>query len=384
MAAFLEAEVALQMPVHRQQVEVGVPLPAEHERQPCRYSGAKPGPAQSLFLIEHFDHLKLELMGMRCAPAGSNSNSNTGSMHKLSLCRSPLMADTLPAFAAIRVFEAAARLLSFTRAAAELGMTQAAVSYQIKLLEERLGTPLFLRQPRALALTEAGQWLAPRTSEAFEMLRDAFARFGEHEQSTLIVNTMHTFAAQWLSPRLGRFQLSYPKIAVRLETTQRLVDFTREEVDIVIRSGKGKWEGLSSLKLIDVHYTPMLSPALAEKVGGLRTAEDLLKVPLLDPMDPWWDQWFERHQLPKTAINRENAPTILMQTITASAAMSGMGAALLIPEFFELEMAAGRLIAPYETISEDGNAYWLAFPESRRNVPKIKAFRDWIAGEIGP
>lgn len=294
------------------------------------------------------------------------------------------MTDTLPAFAAIRVFEAAARNLSFTRAAAELGMTQAAVSYQIKLLEERLGTPLFLRQPRALALTEAGQWLAPRTSEAFDLLRDAFARFGEHEQATLIVNTMHTFAAQWLSPRLGRFQLSYPKIAVRMETTQRLVDFAREEVDVVIRSGKGKWEGLSTLKLVEVHYTPMLSPQLADKIGGLRTPEDILKVPLLDPMDPWWDVWFETHQLPKSAINRENAPTILLQTITASAAMSGLGVALLIPEFFELEIAAGRLVAPYETISEDGNAYWLAYPESRRNVPKIKAFRDWIAGEIAP
>ena len=293
------------------------------------------------------------------------------------------MTDTLPAFAAIRVFEAAARHLSFTRAAAELGMTQAAVSYQIKLLEERLGTLLFLRQPRALALTEAGQWLAPRTSEAFDLLRDAFARFGEHEKATLIVNTMHTFAAQWLSPRLGRFQLSYPKIAVRMETTERLVDFSREEVDVVIRSGKGKWEGLSSLKLVETHFTPMLSPALAEKVGGLHTPEDLLKVPLLDPVDPWWDAWFEAHQLPKDAINRENAPTILLQTITASAAMSGLGAALLMPALFELEIAAGRLITPYETISENGNAYWLAYPESRRNVPKIKAFRDWIAGEIG-
>lgn len=290
--------------------------------------------------------------------------------------------DPLPSLAAIRVFEAAARHLSFTRAAAELGMTQAAVSYQIKLLEERLGAPLFLRRPRALALTEAGQWLAPRTSEAFELLREAYSRFGERESATLIVNTMHTFAAQWLSPRLGKFQLLHPRIAVRMETTQRLVDFSREEVDVVVRSGKGKWEGLASLKLVDVRFTPMLSPELAKAVGGLKTPADLLKVPLLDPLDPWWERWFEIHQLPLSALNRENAPSILLQTITAGAAMAGAGAALLIPEFFELEMAAGRLIAPYETVSEDGNAYWLAYPESRRNVPKIKAFRDWIAGEI--
>jgi LysR family glycine cleavage system transcriptional activator len=290
--------------------------------------------------------------------------------------------DPLPSFAAIRVFEAAARHLSFTRAAAELGMTQAAVSYQIKLLEERLGATLFLRRPRALALTEAGQWLAPRTSEAFDLLRDAYAHFVERESATLIVNTMHTFAAQWLSPRLGKFQLLHPRIAVRMETTQRLVDFSREEVDVVVRSGKGKWDGLTSLKLVDVRFTPMLSPELADRVGGLRTHEDLLKVPLLDPVDPWWERWFEAHQLPLAALDRENAPTIMLQTITAGAAMQGAGAALLIPEFFELEIAAGRLVAPYEALSENGNAYWLAYPESRRNVPKIKAFRDWIAGEI--
>jgi LysR family glycine cleavage system transcriptional activator len=294
----------------------------------------------------------------------------------------PMTTDPLPSFSAIRVFEAAARNLSFTKAAAELGMTQAAVSYQIKVLEERLGAPLFLRRPRALALTEAGQWLAPRTTEAFDLLRDAYSQFAERESATLIVNTMHTFAAQWLSPRLGKFQLQHPHIAVRMETTQRLVDFSREEVDVVVRSGKGKWEGLSSLKLVDVRFTPMLSPALAEQVGGLRTYEDLLKVPLLDPVDPWWERWFETHQLPLGALKRENAPTIMLQTITAGAAMQGAGAALLIPEFFELEIAAGRLIAPYESIGENGNAYWLAFPESRRNVPKIKAFRDWIAGEI--
>ena len=292
------------------------------------------------------------------------------------------MTDALPPLAAIRVFEAAARHLSFTRAAAELGMTQAAVSYQIKLLEERLGAPLFLRRPRALALTEAGQWLAPRTSEAFDLLRDAYGRFGRQERTTLTVNTMHTFAAQWLSPRLGKFQLQHPQIAVRMETTTRLVDFAREEVDVVVRAGKGKWEGLTSLKLGDVRFTPMLSPDLAASVGGLRTHADLLKVPLLDPMDPWWDRWFAVHRLPLDALKRENAPTILLQSITASAAMAGGGAALLIPEFFELEIAAGRLVAPYETLSEDGNAYWLAFPEGRRNVPKIKAFRDWIATEI--
>lgn len=292
------------------------------------------------------------------------------------------MTDALPPLSAIRVFEAAARLLSFTRAAAELGMTQAAVSYQIKLLEERLGAPLFLRQPRALALTEAGQWLAPRTTEAFDLLRDAYARFGEREQATLVVNTMHTFAAQWLAPRLGVYQLTHPKTAVQLETTSRVVDFTREEVDVVIRAGKGKWPGLLSYKLIDVRYTLMVSPALADSVGGLRTPEDMFKIDLLDPHDDWWIDWFKACGQPIEKLRMDLAP-IGLQTITASAAMAGRGGALLIKEFFTQEIKDGRLIQPFDIEVDTDGAYWLAFPEGRRNVPKIKAFRDWILGEIG-
>ncbi len=291
------------------------------------------------------------------------------------------MTDTLPPLAAIRVFEAAARHLSFTRAAAELGMTQAAVSYQIKLLEERLGAPLFLRRPRALALTEAGQWLAPRTTEAFDLLREAYSRFSEREQTTLIVNTMHTFAAQWLAPRLGVYQLTHPKTAVQLETTQRVVDFAREEVDVAIRSGKGRWPGLLAYKLIDVRYTLMVSPALAEKVGGFRTPEDMFKIDLLDPHDVWWQEWFKACGQPIEKLPMDLAP-IGLQTITASAAMAGKGGALLVAAFFEQEIRDGRLIQPFDIVVDDGNAYWLAFPEARRNVPKIKAFRDWIVGEI--
>ena len=292
------------------------------------------------------------------------------------------MTDIIPPLSAIRAFEASARLMSFTKAAAELGMTQAAVSYQIKLLEERLGTPLFLRLPRALALSEAGQWLAPRTTEAFDVLRDAYARFTEREQQTLIVNTMHTFAAQWLAPRLGVYQLTHPKTAVQLETTTRVVDFAREQVDVVIRSGRGDWPGLLAYKLIDVRYTLMVSAALAEQVGGLRIPEDMFKIDLLDPHDAWWVDWFKACNQPMGRLNMELAP-IGLQTITASAAMAGLGGALLVPEFFQQELRDGRLIAPFDIMVDTGGAYWLAFPEARRNVPKIKAFRDWILGEIG-
>ena len=271
--------------------------------------------------------------------------------------------------------------MSFTRAAAELGRTQAAVSYQIKLLEQRLGTPLFLRRPRALALTEAGQRLAPRTSEAFDILRDVYARFGEPEQTTLIVNTMHTFAAQWLAPRLGVYQLMHPKTAVQLETTSRVVDFSREEVDVVIRAGKGKWPGLVSYSLIDVRYTLMVSPALAERVS-LKTPEDMFKIDLLDPHDDWWIDWMKACGQPHEKLKMDLAP-IGLQTITASAAMAGRGGALLVKDFFEQEIKDGRLYQPFDIEVYTESAYWLAFPESRRNVPKIKTFRDWILGELG-
>jgi LysR family glycine cleavage system transcriptional activator len=292
------------------------------------------------------------------------------------------MSDNLPSLAAIRVFEAAARLLSFTRAAAELGMTQAAVSYQIKVLEERVGAPLFLRRPREVVLTEAGQRLAPEITRAFDLMREAFVGLGQSEGGTLIVNTMHTFASQWLAPRLGIFQLRHPDIAVRLETTQRLVDFVREEVDVVVRAGKGQWPGLVATKLLDVRFTPMLSPALAASVGGIHEPADILKLPLLDSDDPWWIRWLDAYGLPHDVLGWQTTPSMNMQTFDAIAAMAGQGVTLLTPEYFQRELAEGRLIQPFDRIIDVGTSYWLAYPESRRNVRKIKAFRDWIVEEM--
>lgn len=291
------------------------------------------------------------------------------------------MSANLPPLAAVRVFEAAARLLSFTRAAAELGMTQAAVSYQIKLLEERVGTPLFLRRPREVALTEAGQRLAPEITRGFDILREAFADLGEGEGGTLIVNTMHTFAAQWLAPRLGIFQLRHPRIGVRLETTHRLVDFNREEVDVVIRAGMGQWPGLVAIKLFDARFTPMLSPGLAASIGGIHEPADILKLPLLDSTDPWWLRWLDAYGLPHDVLRDQKTPSMNLQTFDAIAAMAGQGVTLLTPEYFQRELAEGRLIQPFERVIEEGTAYWLAYPENRRNVPKIRAFRDWIVEE---
>ncbi len=291
------------------------------------------------------------------------------------------MSDHLPPLSAIRVFEAAARHLSFTRAATELGMTQAAVSYQIKLLEERVGGPLFLRRPREVVLTEAGQQLAPRLRDAFDILREAFTDLAEQAEGTLTISTMHTFAANWLAPRLGAFNLAHPNIAVRLETTTRLVDFAREEVDVVVRSGRGQWAGLVAHKLLDVRFTPMISPRLAAEVGGINKPSDVLKVPLIDPKDEWWIIWFKAHDLPLEELEKQTGPSLNMQALDGEAAMAGRGVALLTPEYFERELQDGRLVMPFNRLIDEESGYWLAYPEARRNVPKIRHFRDWIVAE---
>ena len=142
-------------------------------------------------------------------------------------------------------------------------MTQAAVSYQIRMLEERVGAPLFLRRPRQVALTEAGQRLAPAVTEALYLLREAYAAARGGAQGMLVVSTLLTFASNWLAQHLGSFQLAHPALAVRLDTSNRLVDFAREEIDVAIRSGGGKWPGMAVHQLFHADFTPMLSPKLA-------------------------------------------------------------------------------------------------------------------------
>jgi len=192
---------------------------------------------------------------------------------------------------------------------------------------------------------------------------------------------MHTFAVQWLAPRLGVFQLSHPTMAVRLETTNRVVDFSREEVDVVVRAGMGKWPGLIATKLIAVRFTPMLSPKLAASVGGIREPADILKLPLIDASDPWWVTWLKAHGLPTDVLGTQVALAMSSQSIDGSAAMAGLGVALLTPAYYRQELTDGRLIQPFDEVMEEPSAYWLAYPEARRNVPKIKAFRDWIVAE---
>lgn len=288
------------------------------------------------------------------------------------------MTTNLPPLTAIRAFEAAARHLSFTRAAEELGMTQAAVSYQIKLLEERVGAPLFLRKPRQVALSEAGARLYPQVNRAFDALREAFAEMHGALDRTLSITTVPTFASHWLAQNLGGFQIAHPEIAVRLDASPRRVDFATENFDVGIRGSTARnVEGLRAHRILKAVFTPMLSPRLAESIGGIRDYTDLLKLPFIDAGDPWFGKWFASVGVDYSSGTRPQ--TMLgMQSLEAAAAIAGQGVAMLTPVFYKDDVAAGRLIQPFEHLGYDGIDYWLVYPEGRRNVPKIRIFRDWL------
>jgi LysR family glycine cleavage system transcriptional activator len=292
-------------------------------------------------------------------------------------------ASRLPPLPAIRVFEAAARHLSFTRAAAELGMTQAAVSYQIRLLEDRIGAPLFLRLTRRVELTETGARLAPAVTEALARLAGAFAAARDDTGGLLSITTIHTFATNWLVPRLGRFQLAHPGIAVRLDTKEKLVDFTRGDHDIGIRHGMGLWPGLAAHPLMPIEYTALCSPALRDRAGGIEDPRDLLRLPLFwDSGDGYWQRWFAAAGVVVPYGVSDGGMRLENQQMLGRAAQAGQGVALVNPTLFLDELVSGELIRPFPfTIREEGS-YYLVYLESRRDVPKIAAFRDWLLAEI--
>src|SRR6476469_8294185 len=193
----------------------------------------------------------------------------------------------LPPLAAIRAFEAAARTENFTAAAAELGMTQAAVSYQVKGLEERLGAPLFVREKGRVRLTPLGARLLPPLSSAFDSIETAFAAHREEDESLLTITTTHTFANTWLAWRLGAFQMEHPDLAVRLTTSNELCDVRGGDADVAVRAGRGGWEGMEEHRLFENSFTPMASPeslaAAERKIGRKLEPRDLPGQILINP-----------------------------------------------------------------------------------------------------
>jgi LysR family glycine cleavage system transcriptional activator len=280
---------------------------------------------------------------------------------------------------ALRIFEAAARLLSFTRAADELGVSQAAVSWQVKALEQRLGQTLFRRLPREVVLTAEGERLARACTEAMGLLRTALADLTDTGQGVLVITTLQSFASQWLAPRLGAFQLAHPQIAVRLETSGRMIDLVRENVDVALRLGRGQWPGMTADFLFPAGQAPLCTPELKARLG-LERPEDLLNAPRIGH-GPDWDDWFASVGVAGAASS--GAPRLMadLQTVEVGAALAGHGVALGVPVLFAADIAAGRLVQVCQA-QGDAPAYWLVYPKDRRRSPKIAAFREWLLAQV--
>lgn len=282
---------------------------------------------------------------------------------------------------ALRAFEAAARLLSFTRAAGELGVSQAAVSWQIKALEERLGQPLFVRRTRELTLTEAGLRLSRAASEAMTILRMALADLAERDQSVLAITSLPSLATQWLAPRLGAFQVSNPKVAVRLDSSSRTSDLRREGFDLALRGGHGRWPDLVVHRLFPHIETPLCSPETLKHLGGLGRPEDLLAAPRIgDPGE--WAHWFRAAGVTPPESDDGLSFNADAQNLEVAAAAAVLGVALGSPILFSADIASGRLVQPFDIAPDYGGGYWLVYPPEHARAAKVTAFRDWLLAEV--
>lgn len=277
---------------------------------------------------------------------------------------------------ALRAFEASARHLSFTRAAIELCVTQAAISHQVKGLEQRLGAELFRRLPRGLALTDEGRALLPALSESFDRIGDLVDQFeGGRVREVLNVGAVGTFAVGWLLPRLDEFRSAHPFVDLRLSTNNNRVDIAAEGLDYAIRFGDGAWHATDAVALFDAPMAPLCRP---EDSARLRQPSDLLHEPLLRSYRAdEWPLWF-------TAVGV--APPAIKGTVFDSswlmieAAQQGHGIALAPIDLFERDLAAGRLVQPFEATVTLGS-YWLTWLKSRTVTPSMTAFRNWILAQ---
>ncbi|MGN8019866.1 LysR family transcriptional regulator [Phyllobacterium sp. 22229] len=275
----------------------------------------------------------------------------------------------------LRAFEASARHLSFTRAAIELCVTQAAVSQQVKSLEMRLGVPLFLRLPRGLKITAEGEALLPVVTGSFDRMADTLDRIeGGQVRELLLLGAVGTFAVGWLLPRLPDFQRQFPFIEVRLSTNNNRVDMAAEGLDFAIRFGNGAWHGTDANRLFEAPLSPLCVPQLAET---LLEPADLASHTLLRSyrMDEW-NNWFAAANVP--ASPQLNKAIVFDSSLAMmEAALQGIGVALAPPMMFSRHLAAGAIEQPFQTSISLGS-YWLTRLQSRTPTPAMTAFAEWI------
>ncbi|WP_454717588.1 LysR family transcriptional regulator [Caulobacter segnis] len=275
---------------------------------------------------------------------------------------------------ALRAFEASARHLSFTRAAIELCVTQAAVSHQVKGLEARLGAALFRRLPRGLALTDEGLALLPSVRDSFDRLDDVLARFeGGRVLEVLSVGVVGTFAVGWLLPRLPAFREAHPFVDLRLFTNNNRTDLAGEGLDCAVRFGDGAWHGTEASPLFEAPMSPLCAPALAERITE---PKDLLGETLLRSYRAAdWPDWFAAAGLSPPPIR---GPVFDSSWVMVEAAIQGFGVALAPPMMFARDLQQGRLVRPFPTQVSAGR-YWLTWLKSRAPTPALKAFQAWLS-----
>jgi LysR family glycine cleavage system transcriptional activator len=293
----------------------------------------------------------------------------------------------LPPLGALRAFEAAARHKSFSKAAAELNVTPAAISHQIHALEADLGVRLFHRRNRAIALTASAHVLLPELSEAFAGIHAAIRRLRAHNDAgTLTVTVSPSFAAKWLVLRLHRFQERHPEIDVRISATDEVVDLTRGDCDLAIRYGSGRYPGLAVEPLLRNEVFPACSPHLLETGPPLRTPQDLRHHALIhdraidrDPLVPTWPMWLKAagvRDVPATGGLSFSASHLALD-----AAIAGHGVVLAYSTIAAADLAAGRLVRLFALALPDLFAYYIVTAPGALERPKVKAFRDWLRRE---
>ena len=285
----------------------------------------------------------------------------------------------LPPMSLLCAFEASARHQSFTAAAAELHLTQSAVSRQIRALEERLGTELFVRERQTVRLSPAGQAYAQEIRGALMRISNATLGFRMNPQGgTLNLAILPTFGTRWLAPRLPQFLAAHPGITINLTTRLSQFDFQLEAVDAAIHFGLPHWPGAEMELLLSETVVPACSPAMLAQYQFAQ-AEDLLKAPLLHltSRPDAWRRWFDSQHC---SMGEVQGMLFDQFATTAQAAMAGVGVALLPRFLMERELKAGDLVPalPRAPELESAERYYLVWPNSRADYPPLQAFRAWL------
>lgn len=292
------------------------------------------------------------------------------------------MAKRLPPLNALKAFETAARHLSFTKAAEELFVTQAAVSHQIKSLENYLSTKLFLRRNRKLLLTEEGQSYFMELRDIFSNLQDATERLlALGSKGAITVAAPPSFASQWLVSKISQFSISHPDIDVRIKAVDLDDGFLDETVDVAIYYGKGNWPRVAAVKLHTEYLTPMCSPLLFQQAKPLDSLSDLKKHVLLhDSSRSAWKNWLKHFGVKQVNVNQ--GPMFSHTMLVLQAAALGQGIALSNTLLAKPEIDSGRLICPFEESIESKDAFYLVCHPGQAEVSKIQVFTDWMLEQV--